>query len=77
VDLLFPELSFKIVEACFDAFNEVGGNKSERTYQKAVKVCLNHKKICFREQVYCPIGLLIRFASDGVTFCRVLRPNAA
>lgn len=125
MDLLYPELSYETMGACFDAFNEVGGDKSERTYQKSVRVCLAIRKIPFREQVHCPIrcqtkkvgdfyidfliddkivlelkvgerfrkkdydqvkaylvetrkplGLLVRFSSDGVTFCRVLRPNA-
>ena len=34
-DLVYPELSYKIVGAAFKAFNEVGFGRSEKFYQKA------------------------------------------
>jgi GxxExxY protein len=54
-EILFPELSYDIVGACFDAFNGVGPEKSERIYQKAVEIGLEKRKRKFQRQVHCPV----------------------
>jgi len=123
-DLMFPDLSYKIVGACFETFNEIGSEQKEKHYQKGISLCLNGSGLKFKEQVHFPIichgkrigdqfldfliedcvvleikvgdkfkpqdfqqvkayliksgkplGILVRFGKDGVTFCRILRPN--
>lgn len=124
-DLVFPDLSYQIIGACFNAFNEIGSEQKEKYYQKGVALCLKERGLKFREQVCFPIacrgkrigdqfldfliedcivlelkagdkfkkqdfqqvkaylvefdkplGILVRFGKDGVTFCRVLKPTA-
>ncbi len=50
-DLLYPELSFKIVGALFSVYNELGGGLLEKVYQRAVAVALQEQGISFIEQV--------------------------
>ena len=51
-DLLFPELSYKIVGCAFDVFNEIGGGHKELTFHNALEVSFNSKSILFKEQLY-------------------------
>ena len=53
--IVLPELSYQIIGACFDAFNEIGGGQKEKYYQKAVGVCLKARGVRFEEQVHCPL----------------------
>jgi len=60
--LVLPALSYQVVGACFDAFNNVGPGKSEKIYQRAVAGFLYASGIRFREQVRAPIvceGVLV------------------
>ncbi len=59
-DLLYPELSYKIVGILFDVYNELGHGYLEKVYQKAVAVRLAQAGIKFIEQLYAPVFL------DGV-----------
>ena len=54
-DILFPELSYQIIGACFDAYNQIGGGHKEKYYQKAVAVELRRRAIQFKEQLYSPL----------------------
>jgi GxxExxY protein len=54
-DLIFPELSYKIVGALFDVGNELGSNHLEKHYQKAIAAEFTRLKIAYREQVLIPI----------------------
>lgn len=56
-DLLYPELSFEINGALFDAFNLIGGSHPEKTIQKAVAAVLQRKRLKFTEQFYVPIKI--------------------
>ena len=47
-DLLYPELSYKVVGILFDVFKELGYGHSEKRYQKAIEIGL--KKIKYRLQ---------------------------
>ncbi len=58
-DLIYPELSYQVVGACFDAFNEIGPEKKEVHYQRAVAIFLEKRGVPFREQVHAP------FLCDG------------
>lgn len=51
-DLIYPELSFKIVGCAFEVYNKLGFGHAEKYYQKALAVELRSKNIPFKEQVY-------------------------
>ena len=55
VDLVYPDLSYKVVGILFDVYNELGFGFSESHYQKAISLALKEKNIKFKEQVYIPI----------------------
>ena len=50
-DLIYPELSFKIVGCAFDVFNSIGFGHLEKIYQKALSLAFLKEKINFEEQV--------------------------
>ena len=51
-DLLFPQLSYKIVGCAFDVFNQLGPGHVEKIYQKAMAVSFNEIGLTFKEQVH-------------------------
>lgn len=51
-DLLYPELSYKIVGALFDVYNYLGPGHHEKYYQRAIAEEFRLKNIKFKEQVY-------------------------
>lgn len=51
-DLIHKELSYQIVGACFDAYNEIGPGHKEKYYQKAVAVHLKKRGISCNEEVH-------------------------
>jgi GxxExxY protein len=55
-DLLFPELSYKIVGCAFEVFNELGFGHAEKIYQRAFAESLKKANIQFKEQFYYPIN---------------------
>jgi GxxExxY protein len=55
IDLLYPELSFKITGVLFDVHNTLGGGHPEKYYQKAVALGLKEQGIHFKEQFYVPV----------------------
>lgn len=55
IDLIYPELCYRIVGILYDAFNNVGPGHKENIYQKAVAIALKKNNITFEEQVYIPI----------------------
>lgn len=54
-DLVYPELSYQIVGALFDVYNELGGGYREKYYQKAVANALKNGNLMFKEQVHIPL----------------------
>lgn len=54
-DLVYPDLSYKIIGALFDVYNEIGSGFREKYYQKAVSVALQKFNLSFKEQIYKPI----------------------
>lgn len=57
-DLVYPELSYKIVGFSFEIFNQIGGGHKEVIYQKAYAMILKENKINFKEQVYYPVRFM-------------------
>ncbi|MBA3971044.1 MAG: GxxExxY protein [Bacteroidetes bacterium] len=66
-DLIYPDLSFKIVGCAFEVYNELGYGHAEKNYQKALAVALKNKNILFKEQAYFPL----KFQGEiiGRSFC--------
>ncbi len=50
-DLLYPELSYKIVGILFEVHNTLGYGYLEKYYQKAIAALLQKSNIPFQEQV--------------------------
>jgi GxxExxY protein len=54
-DLVYPELSYRLVGCAFKIFNELGGGHAEKYYQRAFATLLEQEKIIFKEQAYSPL----------------------
>ena len=54
-DLIYPELSYKIVGCAYEVFNEIGGGHRESTYQKALSLSFRKAGLNFKEQKYFPV----------------------
>ena len=54
-DIIYPELSYKIISCAFDVFNSIGGGHKEMVYQKAMRISLKEKGLNFTEQLYYPV----------------------
>lgn len=54
-DLLYPELSYKIIGILFEVSNSIGAGCLEKYYQRATAVALKEAGLKFKEQVYTPV----------------------
>lgn len=54
-DLLYPELSYKVIGTTFEVYNHLGPGYLEKYYQKAISVALKESGLKFKEQVYAPL----------------------
>ncbi len=54
-DLLYKELSYKIVGILFKVHGELGGGYQEKYYQKAIALELKTNNLNFKEQVLIPL----------------------
>jgi len=54
-DLVYPELSYKIIGCAFEVFNELGFGHAEKYYQKAMAIALKNAGLTFKEQFYAPL----------------------
>ena len=66
-DLIYPELSYKIMGCAFEVFNELGYGYAEKEYQKALAISFKKQKIAFKEQVYFPVTFQGELLKKG--FC--------
>lgn len=64
-DLLFPELSYKIVGCAFEVYNELGGGHRESYYQRALAESFKDSKLDFQEQVYYPLRFQSKVIGKG------------
>lgn len=55
IDLVYPQLSYKIIGILFSVFNGLGYGYQEKYYQKAIATLLKEKGVNFKEQVYAPV----------------------
>ena len=51
-DLLYPDLSYKIVGCAFEVFNEIGGGHKEITFHNGLRVAFDKAGIKFKEELY-------------------------
>lgn len=56
-DLLYPELSYKIVGCLINAYAKTGPGHREKIYQRATALMFKNANIKFQEQVYVPIKI--------------------
>ena len=54
-DLLYPDLSYKIIGVLFEVFNKLGPGYLEKYYQRAVATGLKEVDLKFQEQLYAPL----------------------
>ena len=50
--IIYPELSYKIVGCLFEVFNNIGSNRREIIYQKALKEEFKNQKISCQKQYF-------------------------
>ncbi len=60
-DLIYPELSYKIIGVLFSIWNTIGSNHKELFYQKAVARDFHECKLSFEEQLPVKINYKGRF----------------
>jgi GxxExxY protein len=51
-DLLYPELSYRILGCAFSVFSEIGHGHLEKVYQRAIAKSFSEKGIKFTEQTF-------------------------
>jgi len=51
-DVIFPDLSYKIVGCAYDVHNQIGGELKEKSYQKAMFVALRAAGLAVKQQVH-------------------------
>ena len=54
-DLLYPELSYKIVGSAFSVFNDLGPGLQEKTYENALAVEFEKQGLGYHRQLRVPI----------------------
>lgn len=55
IDLIYKDLTYKIIGALFGVYNELGYGYQEKYYQRAIAASLNSLKLKFKEQVNLPL----------------------
>ena len=62
-DLIYPDLSYKIIGVLFNVFNHVGYGHSEKIYQRAVAKGLQEINLEFKEQL--PVKVIYQNKTIG------------
>lgn len=74
--MVYPELSYKVLGAAFNVFNELGWGLSEKDYQRGLAKELEKMGIRFEREVYIPLTYksesVSRFYADFVTERKVI-----
>lgn len=50
-DILYPELSYKIIGCAFDVYNSLGSGHHEKYYQRALAEAFSKQNLNFRQQI--------------------------
>jgi GxxExxY protein len=74
--IVFPDLSYKIVGAAFQVFNDLGWGLSEKDYQSALSKELSDLELDFKREVYIPFyyknSNLSRYFADFIIEGKIL-----
>ncbi len=54
-DLVFPDLSYKIIGCAFEVFNQLGNGHKEIVYHKALAIEFGAQNLNFKDEVYYPV----------------------
>ncbi|HUX35670.1 MAG TPA: GxxExxY protein [Candidatus Paceibacterota bacterium] len=54
-DIIFPDVSYKIIGCAFDVYNNLGSGHIEKYYQRALSKAFQDKGVKHFEQVYYPL----------------------
>ncbi len=54
-EILYPELSYKVIGCAFEVYNEIGGGHKEITYHKAMKIAFEKASLPYKENLYWPV----------------------
>jgi GxxExxY protein len=54
-DLIYPELSYRIIGCAFEVFNSIGGGHKESVYQNAMAIALKEAGLKFTKEQYYPV----------------------
>ncbi|MFH1967853.1 MAG: GxxExxY protein [bacterium] len=54
-DLLYPDLSYKIVGALFEVFKQIGSGFKEKHYQNMVAIELEKNDLHFKKELFVPL----------------------
>lgn len=55
-DILYPELSYKIIGCAFDVYNSLGSGHHEKYYQRALCEAFSNQNLKFAQQVSFPLN---------------------
>jgi len=55
IDLIFAELSYKIIGCLFDVYNELGAHHKEIIYQKALAAAFSQAGLKYKQQLYAEV----------------------
>jgi len=72
-DLVYPELSYKIIGILFDVYNEIGPGYREKHYEKAVCSELGRAGITYTSQIHVPV--MLRGEKLGKDFLDIVVEN--
>lgn len=65
-EIIYPQLSYKIVGCLFEVYKNLGSNRQEKHYQKALSEEFLKQKINFREQY--PVAISYKDKKIGQNF---------
>jgi len=65
-DILYPDLSYRIIGILFEVYNNLGPGYLERYYQKAIASLLETAKISFQEQASIKVKIRYKEITKGI-----------
>jgi len=75
-NIIFPELSYKIIGAAFTVFNELGWGFSEKHYQRVLSKEFDRLNVAYKEEVFIPFtyksSRAINYFADFVVEDKIL-----
>jgi len=72
-EIVYKELSYKIVGILFEVYNELGYGYKEIHYERAIKRCSDEKNIIYKEQV--PFKVMFKSKPVGIFYLDFLVDN--